>query len=669
MNEKMSSSGKEKSRWIPYVLPWNDAPLDLSFIYEHEKPAGLHGFLTVRESRLAFQDGTEARFWGTCFNSAANFPPHDLAEKVARRLAKFGLNMMRTHQLDAEWSTPNIFQFTKGKRLDNTLSFDPKSLDRLDYLIHRLKEEGIYIYLDQLTYRKFKRGDEVDAVDDLPEAAKPYSNFDPRLIELQKRYSYDLWTHINPYTGLAYKDDPAIALMEFANENDLFSQQITLEPYRSRLETQYRGWAKERGIQVSSQKVDFTNPTEPILRFLHETQQDYYREMTEYLRCIGVKVPVTGSNWSRSLILLSSLRATEYTDSHVYWDFWDFPGKEGGSNRVTTSEKRHVFESLSFNRLLDRPFFVSEWDQPWPNEWRAESPLLMAAVAAFQGWSGVTIHTYRYRYSGPVDCMGAVTMGGRRYRRNFDTFNDPAKFGLFYHAALLFRRGDVESANKTLGIQIPEKMIFTPPMKDPETVPALVITSEKHKVGMALPGQEPHVDLMISPTDTTIADQCEIEVTSDTGQLYRNWSKKIGWIDTPRTKAAYGFLGEAGEISMNGLRLKVRTPFATIAMSSLTDKPLNETPSLMLTAVGKADNTGAKYNADHTLRLDVGHGPTLIEAIEAMIELTTTQSHLAVWSISPEGLYTGVIPAKYKERKLGFEIGKTFPSMYYLIQR
>ncbi|MBS7614610.1 hypothetical protein KEJ18_02595 [Candidatus Bathyarchaeota archaeon] len=666
MKKESNVSGQETG-WVPFKYPWDDAPIDLSFLYKDEKPAGKHGFLKVKDDKFIFDDGVEARFWGTCFNSAANFPPHELSEKVARRLAKFGLNMVRTHQLDAEWSTPNIFQFTKGRLPENTLSFDPKSLDRLDYLIYCLKKEGIYIYLDQLTYRKFRIGDGIDAVDELGEAAKPYTNFDPKLIELQKKYSYDLWTHVNPYTGLAYKDDPAIALMEFANENDLFSQQVTLEPYRSRLEIQYRGWAKERGIHVSDRKLDFTTPTEQILRFLHDIQQDYYREMTKYLRCIGVKVPVTGSNWSQSLTLLSSLRATEYTDSHNYWDFWDVPGKEGSSNRVTTGEKRNVFETLSFNRLLDRPFVVSEWDQPWPNEWRAESPLLMAAVAAFQSWSGVIIHTYRYRCSEPADCIGGVIMGGRRYRRNFETFNDPAKFGLFYQAALMFRRRDIEPAIKTLGIKISEENIFKFP-NDVETVPALVIASEKHKVGIVLPGQEPHVDFMISPTDTTIVDQCENEITSDTHQLYRNWLKRIGWIDTPRTKAAYGFLGEIREISLNDLKLKVRTRFAVIAISSLTDKPINESPNLLLTAIGRANNTGVKYNADHTLQLDVGHGPTLIEAIEATIELTTTQSHLTVWSINPEGLYTGMIPTEYNEGKLRIEIGNMFPSMYYLIQ-
>ena len=63
-----------------------------------------------------------------------------------------------------------------------------------------------------LTYRQFRPDDGVDEVDRLGQAAKPYTYFDPKLIELQKEFPRDLSTHTNPYTKLAYKDDPAIAL-------------------------------------------------------------------------------------------------------------------------------------------------------------------------------------------------------------------------------------------------------------------------------------------------------------------------------------------------------------------------------------------------------------------------------------------------------------------------
>jgi hypothetical protein len=109
--------------------------------------------------------------------------------------------------------------------------------------------------MDLLTYRRFRSGDGVEVAERLADAAKPYSTFSRRLIELQKKFNYDLWTHINPYTKLAYKDDPAIVLVEVTNENDLFTQKVTLEPYRSELEEFYRKWADRRGMKIDKGKL------------------------------------------------------------------------------------------------------------------------------------------------------------------------------------------------------------------------------------------------------------------------------------------------------------------------------------------------------------------------------------------------------------------------------
>ena len=76
------------SKYIPYPFYADDVPLDLSFVYKNEKPAGKHGFLKVSGDQFVFEDRTAARFWGTNFNGGANFPEFDYAEKVAKRLAK-----------------------------------------------------------------------------------------------------------------------------------------------------------------------------------------------------------------------------------------------------------------------------------------------------------------------------------------------------------------------------------------------------------------------------------------------------------------------------------------------------------------------------------------------------------------------------------------------------
>ena len=188
-------------------------------------------------------------------------------------------------------------------------------------------------------------------------------------------------------------------------------------------------------------------------------------------------------------------------------------------------------------------------------------------MAAFQGWSGATIHTYRYSTWQPEDCLGggASTINGITYRNHFDAFNDPAKFGLFYHAALLFRRGDVRPGEKSAAVQIPEDMEAWL-LKRPQGIPALKLLVEKHRVGMALPGEPCEAGIVV-PADKPAVNPEDGQVLSDTGELWRSWAKRIGWIDTPRTKVAYGFLGEAGKISLRGLELEVKTDFATIALS------------------------------------------------------------------------------------------------------
>ncbi|NUP98660.1 MAG: hypothetical protein HUU35_02270, partial [Armatimonadetes bacterium] len=437
----------DTSNWFAWSMPWDAAPVDLSFL--NHKPAGCRGFVRREGERFLFEDGSEARFWGTCFSAGANFPTHEQAELIARRLARFGVNIVRTHHADADWSNPSFFRFGE-QRSPTTTEFVPESLDRFDYLIYCLEREGIYIYLDQLVHRKFTAADGVASADKLENAAKPYSNFDPKLIEVQKEFSRKLLEHVNPYTKKAYKDDPGIVLMEFANENDLMTQRVELEPYRSQLEARYRTWARGQGIEVPAGAVRFDLGQTPVLRFLVEVQADYYREMTRFMRELGVKIPLTGSNWSRNAGLLAALEVVDFTDSHAYHDH---PGRDGSfQNSAHLGQVGTMLQTLSFNRLVGKPFFVSEWDTPWPNEWRAELPLWIAAIAALQQWNGLTVYTYRHSAE-PTDILSG----------SFETFNDPCRFGLFPAAALIYRRGDVAAARETVTVHLPRQRALTAP--------------------------------------------------------------------------------------------------------------------------------------------------------------------------------------------------------------
>ena len=128
LDESSATTETDKTDWVPFTLPWDDAPVDVSFL--NHKPAGKFGFVTARDGKFVFAGtGEEARFWGTCFSAGANFPSHKQSEQIAGCLAKFGINMVRTHHADAPWAERHFFK----KSADNTRDLDEENLDRFDH--------------------------------------------------------------------------------------------------------------------------------------------------------------------------------------------------------------------------------------------------------------------------------------------------------------------------------------------------------------------------------------------------------------------------------------------------------------------------------------------------------------------------------------------------------
>ncbi len=653
LHDAAAAHRTDTSDWAPFTLPWDTAAVDLSFL--NDAPAGRHGFLRAEGDRFVFADGAPARFWGTCFTAEQNLPPHPDAEVTARRLARYGVNMVRVHQADAAYAANNLFR--EGRAHNGTRRLDPAMVDRLDYLIAQLKANGIYVYFDLLSTRTFDASDGVASAAKLDLGGKPYTNFDAHLIALQKEFARQFLSHRNPYTGLAYKDDPAVAMIALVNENDLFTHEIEVEPYRSDFERRFRRWAAAHDVELPEGKLDLRHDTPASMRFRVEVQRDYNRHMTDYLRAIGVRAPITGSNWTRNAGLLASFGPVDFTDSHAYWDHcWDNYTRI--RNRMMVRSRRTIFSRLAFQRMPGKPFFVSEWGQPWPNEFRAEMPLAVAAVTALQGWGGALIYTYDHASNPGVDCLSGP----------FDTLNDPCLFGLFYHAALLVRRPDARVADGRLAVEIPEEKIYAKKPANPGRCSAFDVSAERSVVASALGGDVPDGWKGV-PCKPSILGPKTKAVTSDTGRYHRDWFKGVAWVDTPRTQAAWGFLGKLGEpVRLSDLELRVSTDFASVALSSLTDEPIARSDRLLLTAVSRAENTGMVYDLFHTRRIAEGHGPILIEPVRATVVIRTDRRDLRIRGLDPRGRTTVEVPMEQTDR-LRFEIGPHARTMHYLIEK
>ncbi|MGQ9731497.1 MAG: carbohydrate binding domain-containing protein [Candidatus Zipacnadales bacterium] len=214
------SSQAQEEDLFPFTIPWDDDSPSVANVSDwNEKPAGKHGFITVRDGHFVDGKGERIRFLGTNLCFAAAFPPHEIAEKVARRMAKFGINIVRFHHMDSNPFPRGILdpEYADKQHLSK------EAFDRLDYLIYQLKENGIYANLNLHVSRKLTEADGIQQANEMPQMDKGVDNFHPRMIELQRNYARELLTHVNPYTGKAYAEEPCVAMIEINNENSLTS--------------------------------------------------------------------------------------------------------------------------------------------------------------------------------------------------------------------------------------------------------------------------------------------------------------------------------------------------------------------------------------------------------------------------------------------------------------
>ncbi|RPH97444.1 MAG: hypothetical protein EHM72_13575, partial [Calditrichaeota bacterium] len=356
-------------QWIPFPLTSYEeikgTALDMSWLLE--APAGKHGFLTVCGDQFVFNDGTEGRFWGGNIFGEANFGDREEAERLADIMARSGANLVRMHHLDVvkPW-TDKVVQrsFFGGQMPATTRSIDPQMLDRFHYMFYCLKQRGIYIFLSHQSSRFVMKGDgfpgDDAGLEDVGQGFKGEGMFDPYLIELQKEYLTAILSARNPYTGLSMLDDPALVMTEITNENSMFWIQadgtfgINSLHYQKMLQSQFSRWLlKHYGDETAVRKawtqsgrtslfedesisdgnvkipqVYISATAWPVsdqrkmdtFHFLYDLQDDYYQQMNQFLKGLGLKIPVTGSNhWCDDLADLHLNAKLDYVDRHSYW--------------------------------------------------------------------------------------------------------------------------------------------------------------------------------------------------------------------------------------------------------------------------------------------------------------------------------------------------------------
>ena len=643
--------------FAPFELEWensSDSRLNLSFLLD--KPAGRDGFVTVSDGHFVKPSGERFKVWGVNLTADACFPEKEDAVAYAEFLARFGINTVRFHFLDSNWGAErSLFNFD----LDNTREFNPEQLDRLDYFISVLKKAGIYSNINLNVGRTYRSGDGV--VDyDLLGFAKAVTLFDDRLIELQKEYAKMLLTHVNPYTGNAYINEPAVAFVEIVNENSLvefwyrgmlLGENTTGEggtwrditPYYGKVLTgKYNEWLKknvrasdiaaiqqEAGVSAGGEiprlaSTDFSKASElrfhTEARFIIKTERDFYTGMYDYLKNeLGVQSLVAANSdhghWRCGYALLSNLSLLDFVDGHIYWQhpFTRTDPATGNSHSfilntpMVNEPASSTTASLARSPVKGMPFTVSETNHPFPNEYAAEGIPILGAYSMLQDWDGIYYH--ELATSAP-HAWNTSTPGA------FAIFADPVKMANMAASGLMFLRGDLQPARTTVYRGYNENDIIEGirktsgrPFFTEGFSPVIPLI---HKTRIA--SFEEKID------DFPLIGEQDL-IVSETGEIsWHNTGHNFVEISAPHTEALVGFMPEKAP-GLKHLGIAAGNDFAAITLVSLDGEPIRSAVRLLLVATGRSGYTGMKWNSERTRLVERGERPAIIEVISGEVSL------------------------------------------------
>ena len=583
---------EERDTWHEGALEWNDWPVDVSFLNEGHRPAGVHGRVKTVGEDLQFEDGTPARFWGTNVTAQALFiGTNEDIKQQAKRIAALGYNLVRIHHHDVGWIRKNVFESSDG----TTQRLDHEALDRIDWWIKCLKDEGIYVWLDLHDGRKFLPGDGIPGFDELQLAqdgeGRGFNYVNPRIESLMERFAKQYLDRRNKYTGTKVSKDPAVLGVLVTNENDLSDhlgvQFLPDKPYpkhRELFEKAAKGVIADIGI-AERDAMKLWLPGSPKL-LLAEMQHRYGERAKKHLRGLGVKAPmVTTSYWGRDKLFgLATLADGDVVDVHSY----------GQAEALSTNPRFEAnwIHFIATAQLVGKPVTVSEWSVPSPARDRFTAPLYAASIGALQGWDAMMAFNYN---------MGPTAEPTRTNK--WVQLNDPAQLALVPTAALIFRRGDVRRAAKTYVLR-PGRGEIWGAARNAENSATIRTLAEQSRIMLELPRvrELPWARTPLGPGGTTVTTSLDRDftkkgahsITSDTGEIRRDWVAGVQTIDTPLTQAASGWLG-GKEIVLTDVIIEVETQKAAVALTSLDGKPLALSRNILVTAVARSYPKGSGY--------------------------------------------------------------------------
>ncbi len=555
--------------------------------------------------------------------------------------------------------------------------FDAKRLDAFDWWCGELKKHGIYMTWSVFYGQQIGPEDgydpelfeELPVVDAKANRRKTYGlvNVEPKLQEVQGAYMKALLLHKNPYTGLRPVDDPALAVVEFQNEDCIFwhfplndLHTAKWPKHARRLRQGFFNWAKQKyGTQEALAKAwgglrekdswergelelmaafhmgekgplyDFSGKTQrtgDLIHFLTDLQRGFYERREKQLRELGYKA-ITVTTASRAggpaadPANLYCDTAADMIDRHNY------AGGGAGGHGISTGEihaESHLSQpgslllGMGLYQVADRPFSCTEWTQSAPNEWKLEAaPLIAFYGMGLQGWDA----SYHFLNSGfyPGD--------GWPGQSSYVT-DTPHYIGQFPALAFAVSHRHVQEAKTAAGRHIKVNDLFSgvDPLKQDFTGGGY--DAKKTQGPLGTPVETLAIGRVTVSFDDGASEAVDFAkywdrekktVRSLTGELTWDYGRQLVTLHGEKTQAIIGrAVGQA--IELPGVTARVTTPFVSLIFTPLDDAPLATSRHVLITAMARDKQVNTRYSDDGKQLLAIGGPPLLMEPVQATLK-------------------------------------------------
>ncbi len=631
-------AAKPVDNYYNFTIPWDDS---LPTIFDMSEKlngmvAGSHGYVSTQGSKLFFEDGTPAYFWGinVAFSSGNKtlMPPNkNIARALVKKWSKYGINHVRFIGFDG--NAPEVY-----KKLIECPTCKSKTLDKFDYLISELRKAGIYYSLSINNNSNLQ----LDMNNGLlknrdSKSYKKYRHvrlYDEKAVDIIEEWFRLFYSHINPYTGLSYAKDPANIYTSAANEDSIFytyhhNFSMLTDDNIKILTNLFNTYLAKRYVNTRTLKQKWNDkyklgllPNENLennnvsiilqknipaytkqriidtMRFLYEIDTNFANRIRNVLVNLGYKgLFTTTNNWGGYGSLIAAHDAGNYIETHGYID----PPKRSKLIKDTTIIRNDSYLSNPFSKgalgdsnslissfasaLVDRPFILGEWNQTVWSNYSYEAPLVVTVYSAFQDYAGLNIFNY-FNYPNPKPTrdysLGPFAVNG-----------NPIFLSLSPTLALAFRKNYITSPKDSIVIDyatnIDDFLFFAANhgMKKTHGNNSLPLSiGFTHKLRKRLIGEKDTRSKVFTKTKDN-------KYISSTSQIFWDHSKKGRTkfsVNTPKFQALAGIFKY---IHSNLRNLSINlNGHGVLTAISLDDLELDNSNKTLLTLVSSYRNSG-----------------------------------------------------------------------------